>query len=349
MTKKQAKKAKKKAKKAAKKAKRKQTPVGIRILKIIVIILVIAIVVFLIVMGVTKFSEISYVMGNVSSAVTAINDGTYVDDINGDSDTEEAEDTNIGEFVPGTYGGIDFESIDDVVNYYVECYDYTKSLMADYIDEDGNTVSFYKLLGDENLIIGDILIDGKQNPIIDDLVPTLMDSLYTPGLFGLPPCNNRDPALDVDDDGNDYCTSRLSPDDIIAATVEDNGDGTITMVLQPAAVEMSYKGQDAQGKLFNTLGAIDGVFETIGVVSWSEGTTADNCKVVYENGYATVKIDTSTGEITEGDYHMLCTLGVQHANVMVIKDKSTTVIITYDQHFPATDEYLMENKGLTRA
>ena len=38
----------------------------------------------------------------------------------------------IDEFKAGTYGGKEFKTQEDVVNYYKECYDYTKTLTADY-------------------------------------------------------------------------------------------------------------------------------------------------------------------------------------------------------------------------
>ena len=44
----------------------------------------------------------------------------------------------IDEFVAGTYGGKDFQSVDDVVKYYVEVFDYNKTLTANY-KENGET------------------------------------------------------------------------------------------------------------------------------------------------------------------------------------------------------------------
>ena len=38
----------------------------------------------------------------------------------------------IDEFKAGTYGGKEFKTQEDVVNYYKECYDYTKTLTAEY-------------------------------------------------------------------------------------------------------------------------------------------------------------------------------------------------------------------------
>ena len=62
-----------------------------------------------------------------------------------------------------------------------------------------------------------------------------------------------------------------------------------------------------------------------------------------------MKIDTATNTIVEADYHMAVKVSVNHANVLVIKDKSAEVNISYDMHYPASDEYLMEAKGFSRA
>ena len=68
----------------------------------------------------------------------------------------------IDAFAAGTYGGKDFQSIEDVVNYYNECYAYTKTLTAEY-DENGETKTYYKLVGDEKLNISNLLVEGKSN------------------------------------------------------------------------------------------------------------------------------------------------------------------------------------------
>ena len=39
---------------------------------------------------------------------------------------------------------------------------------------------------------------------------------------------------------------------------------------------------------------------------------------------------------------------VNHANVTVIKDKSGSIEISHDIHYPASAEYLMESKGITK-
>lgn len=251
----------------------------------------------------------------------------------------------IDELAANTYAGIEFNDIEAVVNYYNEAYNKTKAQTREYINEEGNTEVWYTMLGEEKLNVSEIMIEGKENSMINNLVPGIVDGIYSPGLNGLSPSANRNPELDVDEENKSLTTSYLTADDILAANVTDNGDGTITLQLQPKQVNMSHKGMDAQGHLFNTLGAIDSVVDSISVLSWASGTTEENCIVDYRGGYATVTIDTASGLITEADYHMEAHISVSHATVAVIKDKSATLLVTYDVHYPASDEYLMDTKG----
>ncbi len=251
----------------------------------------------------------------------------------------------IDELAANTYAGIEFNDIEAVVNYYNEAYNKTKAQTREYINEEGNKEVWYTMLGEEKLNVSEIMIEGKENSMINNLVPGIVDGIYSPGLNGLSPSANRNPELDVDEENKSLTTSYLTADDILAANVTDNGDGTITLQLQPKQVNMSHKGMDAQGHLFNTLGAIDSVVDSISVLSWASGTTEENCIVDYRGGYATVTIDTASGLITEADYHMEAHISVSHATVAVIKDKSATLLVTYDVHYPASDEYLMDTKG----
>lgn len=296
-------------------------------------------------------AKMNYVTNGAIQAINEIKDGSWqnTDEPAGE---ENFDAPVIDAFAAGTYGGVEFKSIEDVTNYYVEAYNYSKTLMAQYKDQDGNIQTWYKLLGEENLSVENIKIGGTANATINNLVPGIVGGIYNPGLNGLVPSTNRNPALDTDEwegNGETLTTSRLVADDLVTANVTDNGDGTITIKLQPKAVNMSAPGKDAQGHVFQSLGSIDKTVDSITVLSWSEGTTAENCKVNYYSGVATVTIDTATKEITSADYVMKAFVAVSHANVAVIKDKSATVDITMEWKYPASDEYLMSSKGCSRA
>ena len=106
--------------------------------------------------------------------------------------------------------------------------------------------------------------------------------------------------------------------------------------------------QDPQGRFFNVLGDISSTVESINVLSFSEGTIEENFVVNYAGGTGKIKVDTKTKEIVEADYEMDVHIDVQHANVAVIKNKSASLDIVYTNHFPASDEFLKESRGITR-
>lgn len=295
-------------------------------------------------------AKIKYVTEGAVQAIHEVKDGSWKNQGEEQGGASDEDASVIDEFVAGTYGGVEFKAVEDVINFYKEAYDYSKTLTAQYKDKDGNAQTYYKLLGEEDLKVENIMIDGSANAMINNLVPGIVGGLYSPGLNGLVPSTNRDPKLDTDawdGNGESLATSRIVPEDILAANVKDNGDGTVTIQLQPKAVNMSMPGADAQGHVFQTLGAIDSVVDSIDVLSWSEGTTADNCKVNYKSGVATVTINASTKEIVSADYVMKAYVSVTHASIAVIKDKSATLDITMEWKYPASAEYLQSSKGVT--
>ncbi len=254
----------------------------------------------------------------------------------------------IDAFAAGTYGGKDFQSIEDVVNYYNECYAYTKTLTAEY-DENGETKTYYKLVGDEKLNISNLLVEGKSNSMLYSLVPGIAGCLFSGNVIGLSPSGNRARDLDTRADGAMDCTvSHLTADDVLEANVVDNNDGTINITIQPKAALLSMPGEDSQGRFFNSLGDISSVVSSIDVLSFSSGTVDDNFVVDYKGGTGTVTINTSTNEITAGDFEMKVHINVSHANVAVLKDKSASLDISYTNHYPADDQYLMDSRKITR-
>ncbi len=254
----------------------------------------------------------------------------------------------IDEFTPGTYGGIEFKTVEDVVKYYVEVFNYNKTLTAPY-KENGEAKTYYKLLGDEKLEIASLLVDGKENATINKLVPGIMSGLFSGSPKGLSPSDNRDPQYDTRDDGKiDEKQSHLTADDVLACNVKDNGDGTITITIQPKGAELSFADKDSQGRFFNVLGDITGTVSQINVLSFSQGDANDNIKVLYQGGTGEITVDTKTKEVTKAFYMMKVHLDITHANVTIIKDKSATMDLEYSNTFPASDDFLKSSKGITR-
>ena len=183
--------------------------------------------------------------------------------------------------------------------------------------------------------------------MIDGLVPGVVGGLFSGNVIGLPPSGNRAPQTDTRNDGKFNCTtSAFTVDDVAMANVVDNGDGTITITIQPKEVILSMPGEDAQGRFFNTLGDISVGVESISVLSFSEGTIDENFVVSYAGGKGVVTIDTKTGEITTADYEMDVHIDVKHANVAVLKNKSASLDIVYTNHFPASAEFMKESRGV---
>lgn len=142
-------------------------------------------------------AKVNYVTEGAIKAIHQIKDGSWKKQAEGEK-AGSSEDTSVLEksFEAGKYGGVEFKSLEDVANYYKEAYDYTKTLTAEYVNDKGQTETFYKLLGDEKINVGKVMIDGKENAVINKLVPGIVDGLFKPNIYGLVPCNNRNPKLD---------------------------------------------------------------------------------------------------------------------------------------------------------
>lgn len=301
-------------------------------------------------------AKMNYVTNGTIGAINEVKSGEWKNqgkdaagaDGSGSGDSAEADKAVIDELKPGTYGGVAFNSPEDVVKYYAEAYDYTKTLTAQYNTEEGKK-TYYKLLGDETLTITSLLVDGQENKTVSNLAPGIVNSLFHGNSYGLSPSGNKDPNEDFRDDKKfDARTCKLTADDVLACNVKDNGDGTITIQIQPKGAELAFAGQDSQGRFFNVLGDITGTVSQISVLSFSQGTANDNVKVLYQGGTGEVTINTKTKEITKAEYLMKVHIDVTHANVTIIRDKNATVDIDYKNVFPASDEYL-KGLGITRA
>ena len=302
-------------------------------------------------------AKLNYVTNGTITAIQEVKSGDWKNaGKDGEADAAAEEDASVLDkpFEAGTYGGVEFKSLEDVANYYVEAYNYTKTLTAQYKDADGNTKTFYKLLGTEDLQVGDVMIDGKANSTINSLVPSIVGPMFDANSWSLVPSGSRKPEYDnnLDDNtrknDNDYRTSAFKAEYILDANVVDNGDGTITLTIQPKQEELAFRGEGPQGSFFEVLGDITGAVKSINVLSFTEGDASDNVKVMYKGGTGSVTIDTKTKEIVSAHYTMVANVDVTHACIAIIKDKSASVKITYTNEYPASDEYLKERRGITR-
>ncbi len=268
---------------------------------------------------------------------------------------EEKEDTPvIDEFVQGTYSGVNFNTQEDLVNYYVKVYNNTKSQTAVYVNSDGKEETRYAFLGTEELNVGTILIDGKENSVVNKIAPGIVNGIFVKGIASLPPyyssIPNDDNNLNDDTRKNDcnFDKCMLTSDDILACNATQNDDGTLTVKLQPKAANNSLRGDDSQGKAFEALGDIAGIVSQIGVMSFSQGDANDNIIADYNGGVITAKIDPKSEKIVEADYDMNVDVSVKHVNAAsIIKDKSAALNIKFKNHFPADSKYLKDVAGIS--
>lgn len=268
---------------------------------------------------------------------------------------EEKEDTPvIDDFVQGTYSGVNFNTQEDLVNYYIKAYDNTKSQTAVYINSDGKEETRYAFLGTEELDVGTILIDGNENSMVNKVAPGIVNGIFVKGVASLPPYYSSVPSDDnnLNDDTrkNDHNFDKcmLSSDDILACNATQNDDGTLTVKLQPKAANNSLRGDDSQGRAFEALGDIAGIVSQISVMSFSQGDVNDNITVNYNGGVITAKIDPKSEKIVEADYEMNADVSVKHVNAVgIIKDKSAALNIKFKNHFPADSTYLKDVAGIS--
>lgn len=293
----------------------------------------------------TGCAKINYVTNGTIGAIKKVQDGTWNQKEEAEGGSGEA--TAIEALKPDTYGGVEFKTNEDVVNYYVEAYNYTKTLTAQYKNSSGEIETCYKLLGEEKLELGTILIEGKENGAINNLAPGIVDKIMQTWAKGLPP----NWSIHAEGDKNetiDLTKSPVTAEDVEACNVVENEDGTITLTIQPKASKSSQTYQDPQGKFFNVLGDIASTVSDIGV-TFTAGDANDNVIVDYSGGTVKVTIDPSTKEIVAGEYNELISVSLTHANAFgIIKDKSAALDLAYKNTFPASDEYLAERNGLTR-
>ena len=117
------------------------------------------------------------------------------------ADAAATEDKSvIGEFQAGTYGGIKMDTAEDAVKYYVEAYNKTKAETAEFNTPDGKQ-TWSAFIGDEDLKINSVIIDGNENKTINSMVPGIVGGIFHAGTSALPPTAGKVQKDDVDEKG----------------------------------------------------------------------------------------------------------------------------------------------------
>ena len=197
-----------------------------------------------------------------------------------------------------------------------------EDIVAEYVKVYNTTKKAGTFKGHDEMTLVEVLIDGKDNSMIKNAAKGMVKAEGTD--MPLPPYSDDNPC-------NECLTTAA---DIATATYTDNGDGTATIKLVPIATTNSKKFSDAQGNMFNVMEDVKPTVESISILKWSEGTTDDNVVLKCDGGYAEVTYDKATKMMTKADYTLITIAEVQHANILIFKDKSATAKFDYKMLYP---------------
>lgn len=195
-------------------------------------------------------------------------------------------------------------------------------IVAEYAKVYNTTKASGTFKGHDAIQCDSVTIDGKENSMVKGVADGFMSANGTD--MNLPPYSDDNPANEC----------LITADDIATAEYKDNGDGTATIKLVPKAVTKSVKFQDAQGKMFNVMEDVAPTLASVSVLTWSEGDANSNVTLISDGGYCEVTYNKETKMMTAANYVLVTKAEVQHANVLVLKDKNATAQFTYTMSFP---------------
>lgn len=200
-------------------------------------------------------------------------------------------------------------SKEEVVAKYAEVYEKTKA-----------TGTF---LGKSKTTCTAIAIDGKQNSAVKAIADAAIGS-EGDGTTPLSPSRDDNPGM--------KCA--VKPDDIETYSYKDNGDGTATIRLEVKPTKNSRRFQDPAGNMLDVMEDLKGALSSVSALTWSEGD-ADSNVVLTSKGYCEITYDKSTDMMTKAEYVLYTDADVQHANVLIFKDKNATASFEYTVVYPA--------------
>ncbi len=197
-----------------------------------------------------------------------------------------------------------------------------EDIVAEYVTVYNTTKKAGTFKGHDTMELVEVMIDGKDNAMIKSAGKSFVKAEGTD--MPLPPYSDDNPSIE--------CLTTAA--DIATATYTDNGDGTATIKLVPIATTNSKKFSDAQGNMFNVMEDVKPTVEGISILKWSEGTTDDNVVLKCDGSYCEVTYDKATKMMTKADYTLITIAEVQHANILIFKDKSATAKFEYKMLYP---------------
>ncbi len=197
-----------------------------------------------------------------------------------------------------------------------------EDIVAEYAKVYNTTKAAGTFKGHDEMTLVSVLIDGKDNSMIKNAGKSFVKAEGTD--MPLPPYSDDNPANEC----------LITAADIESATYTDNGDGTATIKLVPIESTNSKKFQDAQGKMFNVMEDVKPTVEKISILSWASGDTDSNVVLTCKGSYAEVTYDKASKMMTKADYTLITIADVQHANVLIFKDKSASATFDYKMLYP---------------
>lgn len=179
-------------------------------------------------------------------------------------------------------------------------------------------------VGNDEILISDITVDGIKNSAVDSIVYSVLDMIYNPRTLPLPPYSETNP----------FPTSIFTAADAAQAEWTDLGNGTASIRIVPHPSVNSGLGE-GQGKMFNVINDIRPIFDALSAFSfrWSEGNVDSNVTVTYDGGYCEVTYDRTTMKMISAKYVMDLEIAVKNINIL-FGNHNAEVDITYTQTFP---------------
>lgn len=197
-----------------------------------------------------------------------------------------------------------------------------EDVVAKYCEVYNNTKATGNFVGHDAMKCTKCEVEGKENGMVKSLVDGLM-STDASATYQLCPYT----------DGNDGAKCATTAADIKDYKFTDNGDGTATIRLDVNPVENSRRFQDAAGNMFNVMEDVASAIESA-PISWSEGDASSNV-VLTSSGYCEITYDKATNMMTKANYVLITDADIQHANVLILKDKSAAASFEYTMSYPA--------------
>ncbi|MCR4926085.1 MAG: hypothetical protein K5917_07330 [Clostridiales bacterium] len=158
-------------------------------------------------------------------------------------------------------------------------------------------------------------IEGAAKKIVDPILSSSFKSKTQP----------MAPSSDATYTNSGKCN--LTAAEVATATYKDNGNGTATIKICPKQTNMSKKGADGQGKLFN-------VFGDMATSIQGAGFTYESCTVTYPaTNYVEITYNTSSNVISKYSSKMVAKLELKGASgYAVLKNINGGVDLVYEQH-----------------